>query len=172
MFMNRYNGIDKVWTVEMIDRLREHRAAGLSATVTAERISGEFVPVTRNAVCGKIHRLGLSAPMVKRAKVEKPKKPRTLPSSRPSRLAAPQFVPSPALNSPQNVDELDRSKNCDMMALEDGMCRWPEGGDVRDGLVYCGNPTSDKSRQPYCAVHARINERVRTTHSTRPNYRR
>ncbi len=77
MFMNRYNGIDKVWTVEMIDRLREHRAAGLSATVTAERISGEFVPVTRNAVCGKIHRLGLSAPMVKRAKVEKPKKPRT-----------------------------------------------------------------------------------------------
>ena len=44
------------WTDERIKELRQLRSEGQSASKIAEKLGG----VTRNAVIGKVHRLGLS----------------------------------------------------------------------------------------------------------------
>ncbi|HEX9322035.1 MAG TPA: GcrA family cell cycle regulator, partial [Xanthobacteraceae bacterium] len=63
-----------MWTDERVELLKKLWADGLSAS----RIAAELGGVTRNAVIGKVHRLGLSG----RAKtpsssVSRPRKPRS-----------------------------------------------------------------------------------------------
>ena len=52
------------WTEERIEKLRELREKGR----TPQQIASFFGDVTRNAVIGKIHRLGLSGPGVGKPK--------------------------------------------------------------------------------------------------------
>src|SRR5947209_17519794 len=63
----------QTWTDERVERLKKLWADGLSAS----QIAGELGGITRNAVIGKVHRLGLS----RRAKspssaAPRPRKPR------------------------------------------------------------------------------------------------
>lgn len=78
------------WTDERVELLKKLWADGLSASQIAAQLGG----VTRNAVIGKVHRLGLSG----RAKSSTPsatprlRKPVPVASHRPSSAAAPQRV--------------------------------------------------------------------------------
>ena len=56
------------WTDERVELLKKLWADGLSAS----QIAGELGGITRNAVIGKVHRLGLSG----RAKTPRPRAPR------------------------------------------------------------------------------------------------
>src|ERR1700747_10540 len=80
------------WTDERVEMLKKLWADGLSAS----QIAGELGGITRNAVIGKVHRLGLSG----RAKapspsVPRPRKPRA--SSQMFRPARPMVRGNPAL---------------------------------------------------------------------------
>ena len=74
------------WTEDRVATLSKLWADGLSASQIAKQLGG----VTRNAVIGKVHRLGLSG----RAKPSRPKPakvqsaPRTTPRPKPARTAA------------------------------------------------------------------------------------
>src|ERR1700692_4346761 len=63
------------WTDERVERLKKLWSDGLSAS----QIAGELGGVTRNAVIGKVHRLGLSGrakapmPQAQRAKTRPPR---------------------------------------------------------------------------------------------------
>ncbi|HSF95509.1 MAG TPA: GcrA family cell cycle regulator [Thermohalobaculum sp.] len=87
------------WTDERVDKLRELWGEGMSASQIAKALGG----VTRNAVIGKVHRLGLSnrgaAPAAQPASDEP--KPAARPAARaakpeaPAASAAPEQTPEP-----------------------------------------------------------------------------
>ena len=56
------------WTCERTDLLKTLWHGGLSATAIAERLGG----ITRNAVIGKVHRLGLAGRQKRSARKEPP----------------------------------------------------------------------------------------------------
>ena len=129
------------WTDERVDKLKKLWAEGLSASQIARALGD----VTRNAVIGKVHRLGLSG----RATTTRVDRPRTVAVRRP---------PRPRLIVPQaeTVEEakLPTGEFATVMTVKEGMCKWPIGDPSSDEFHFCGNPTS--GGLPYCAAHARM----------------
>ena len=81
------------WTDERIDTLKKMWDSGLTATQIAEELGG----VSRNAVIGKAHRLGLPA----RPSPVKPNEPKVAAEPRPAPVAS--AAPAPAPVAPQPV---------------------------------------------------------------------
>lgn len=79
------------WTEERIDRLKAMWASGSTASQIAEDLGG----VSRNAVIGKAHRLGLeSRPSPVKAGDEKAKKPKVA-TPKVAKVAVPKPAPAP-----------------------------------------------------------------------------
>lgn len=80
------------WTEERIDRLKAMWTKGATASQIAEELGG----VSRNAVIGKAHRLGLeSRPSPVKAGEEKEKKPKAAPTPKAPKPVAAKPAPSP-----------------------------------------------------------------------------
>ena len=81
------------WTEERIDRLKAMWTKGATASQIAEELGG----VSRNAVIGKAHRLGLeSRPSPVKAGEEKEKKAKPAPAPKAAKPAAPKVTPAAA----------------------------------------------------------------------------
>ena len=101
------------WTDERIDTLRRMWEAGQTASQIAEELGG----VSRNAVIGKAHRLGLQArpspvkPNETEAKAAPAPKPAPAPAPEP-KVAAPRPVPvaPPVIEAVEVLDEVDLPK--------------------------------------------------------------
>jgi GcrA cell cycle regulator len=152
------------WTDERVELLRKLWSEGLSAS----QVAAELGPgITRNAVIGKIHRLGLA----ERAK--------TVVSSRPRIAKAPRQVAQqrsmstvPLTNGnaalayapqamvvarprPEEEVVIPMSERVTLMELRESMCRWPMGDPTTPEFRFCGGP-SPVGGGPYCAHHARV----------------
>ena len=156
------------WTEERVAELKKLWAEGHSASQIAKKLGS----VTRNAVIGKVHRLGLSG----RATPSRPVK-------RPPRLARPkpqqQQLPRQASAAPvarggnalairaepthHHITEAEanivpqRLPNGDMvtvLTVKDSMCKWPIGDPADANFGFCGHGSAERS--PYCAEHARV----------------
>jgi GcrA cell cycle regulator len=153
------------WTDERVELLKKLWSDGLSASQIASQMGG----VTRNAVIGKVHRLGLSgrAKSGAAATQPRPRKPSRAPSHplthRPgahggAALAAPpRQEPEPALESYVELDEdviIPMSERVTIMELRDSMCRWPLGDPTTPEFRFCGMRSA--AALPYCPHHARI----------------
>ena len=100
------------WTDERVETLKKMWGDGQSASQIAKELGG----VTRNAVIGKVHRLGLSnragtgaaAPAAKPAPKEKPSETVEAPSAKPASKPAPKAKPSMAVAI---TEELDLDEN-------------------------------------------------------------
>jgi GcrA cell cycle regulator len=147
------------WTDERVESLKKLWAEGLSAS----RIATELGGVTRNAVIGKVHRLGLAA----RAKAPpaagtRPRKARSqaqlLRVSRPSvrgntalaHVYDLELEPEPELAD--NVIPLGQRRT--LLELTDQTCRWPIGDPGHSDFFFCGGQTI--TSLPYCAYHSRV----------------
>jgi GcrA cell cycle regulator len=132
---------DMSWTDERVEKLKKLWSEGLSASQIA-RALGE---VTRNAVIGKVHRLGLSG----RATTSRIDRPRVHTIRRP---------PRPRLIVPEiELVEEARLANGDyatVMTVREGMCKWPIGDPSSDEFHFCGNQAGNSS--PYCGAHSRM----------------
>jgi GcrA cell cycle regulator len=142
------------WTDERVELLKKLWADGLSASQIAKQLGG----VTRNAVIGKVHRLGLSgraapsqparpafkAPRAPRAAVAAPAAPR--------RIEAPAPVPVAAMPTPPVVYK-EEPGSATVLTLGAHMCKWPIGDPASDSFSFCGRRSSDG---PYCSDHARV----------------
>jgi GcrA cell cycle regulator len=128
------------WTDERVEQLKTLWAEGLSASQIARAIGG----VSRNAVIGKVHRLGLAG----RAGPTRVERPRTASHKQSVRVAAPE---------PVVVEEapivLDDGNFATMLTINDRMCRWPVGDPSENDFHFCGRKPKDGS--PYCEAHAR-----------------
>jgi GcrA cell cycle regulator len=88
------------WTDERIERLKTMWTQGSTASQIAEELGG----VSRNAVIGKAHRLGLeSRPSPVKAGEEKEKKAKPAPAPRAAK-PAPAPKPAPAAAEPRETD--------------------------------------------------------------------
>jgi GcrA cell cycle regulator len=130
-----------MWTDERVDQLKSLWTEGLSASQIARALGG----VTRNAVIGKVHRLGLAG------------------RAAPTRIDRPRLPSAPRLHLRSREPELpvveeepiklEDGSFVGVMAINDRMCRWPIGDPSAEEFHFCGrNP---KSGSPYCEAHAR-----------------
>ena len=156
------------WTDERVEQLKKLWSEGLSASQIAARL-GE---VTRNAVIGKVHRLGLAG----RATISRPKalRPRKAasdtarPGKRGNRLLRYQpaggtrdaFAPFGAEGGApepytRTFEELviPLEERASILSLKETSCRWPIGDPQHDDFHFCGKGKLDGL--PYCEFHAR-----------------
>jgi GcrA cell cycle regulator len=133
------------WTPDRIDQLRRLFDAGYTCSQIAYEIS-----VTRNAVIGKISRLGLSRP--KGATGERrPSAPRA--KARPNQARILRMLraePEP----PAEAEESSNGHRCSLFDLSPQNCRWPIGRPGADDFGFCGSVPVEGL--PYCPGHARM----------------
>ncbi|KRA59454.1 GcrA cell cycle regulator [Caulobacter sp. Root655] len=146
------------WTDERVTTLKKLWLDGLSASQIAKQLGG----VTRNAVIGKVHRLGLSGraapsqPARPAFKAPRPARPAatTMPSA-PRRVIAaePASLPSVAAQPSVPAFRDEQPGSATVLTLGAHMCKWPIGDPSTDGFTFCGRRSSDG---PYCNEHARV----------------
>lgn len=147
------------WNDERVELLKKLWAEGLSAS----QIAGRIGSVTRNAVIGKVHRLGLSG----RATTTRMKshRPRTRPVAVKRPPAKPRFanVGNTALRALYQESEpfvapveelvIPLAERRSIQTLEECSCRWPIGDPQEAEFHFCGKPKV--TGLPYCEFHAR-----------------
>ncbi|MCB5177627.1 GcrA family cell cycle regulator [Microvirga lenta] len=152
------------WTDERVELLKKLWSDGLSAS----QIAAELGNVTRNAVIGKVHRLGLSGRAKDKAAstAQRPRKAARAPSA-PAPIALPDrsnVVVAPLPQPPLIEEEpeilagddvaIPMSERVTIMDLRESMCRWPMGDPTKPEFRFCG--ARSITGLPYCTHHARI----------------
>ena len=148
------------WTEERVEVLKKLWAEGHSASQIAKQLGG----VTRNAVIGKVHRLGLSGRATPSRPVKRP--PRLARPKPPIRQEGTAQVPERSLEEPRIrrsdqhaiVSALQPAPVADgevatILTLRDSMCKWPIGDPADPKFAFCGRK-SDCG--PYCSEHAKV----------------
>jgi GcrA cell cycle regulator len=137
------------WNDERVEQLKKMWSEGLSASQIASKMGG----VTRNAVIGKVHRLGLSG----RAAPAKPQRGCNFGRSDEEmdgfehEPAPKAIIAEPEFIAPLVLDTGDRTT---VATLKNNMCRWPIGDPARDDFHFCGQGTP--AGKSYCAYHAHL----------------
>lgn len=150
------------WTDERVDILKKLWAEGHSASQIAKELGG----VTRNAVIGKVHRLGLSGRATPSRPVKRPPrlarpKPRVLPDGTVKQAKTVAVTPTAAKVAREERDlieklppmELDNGEKATVLNLSASMCKWPIGDPADPNFAFCGRKADCG---PYCAEHAKI----------------
>lgn len=138
------------WNDERVATLTRLWTEGLSASQIAKQLGG----VTRNAVIGKVHRLGLAG----RATPSRPAK-RPRPVARP-RVVAQNGAPvrvrptAPPVLTLVNLEPLraEDGSVTTVLTLNDRVCKWPIGDPSDANFGFCGRGAC---AGPYCEDHAR-----------------
>jgi GcrA cell cycle regulator len=110
------------WTDDQISSLRNLWSAGKSAS----EIAASLGTVTRNAVIGKAHRLGLDA--------------------------RPSPIKGPIRPKEERMKQRENEKLHTILGLSEKMCKWPIGDPRQPDFHFCGGES--QSGLPYCEEHA------------------
>lgn len=143
------------WTDARVEQLKALWLDGLSATQVAAALGG----VTRNAVIGKLHRLGVAGRTNASPPSERPRARaggRSLPAPRQPRAAvrAARKTSSAPVRLPARVDGPElRPGLADLARLGRQACHWPIGDPAAADFGFCGRPVLGTG--PYCADHHR-----------------
>jgi GcrA cell cycle regulator len=145
------------WNDERIEALTKMWREGLSASQVARQLGG----VSRSAVIGKVHRLGIAGR-------DAPTRPNLL-GGRPStrirasaggvrRTTTPRAAPA-VRTAPRAPFEV--AATASILTLTTHACRWPIGEPDKEGFGYCGRLSAGGGS--YCAGHAAMAVRRRDT---------
>ena len=164
------------WTDERVDLLRQLWLDGRSASQISAALGAGLL---RNAVIGKVHRLGLAG-RAKNASAppSAPSQPRAQPAARRAAAArqtaastsvsagaaivhgntALAIAPEMAVEAlPIRIEEevvIPMSLRVTIVDLKESMCRWPLGDPSSPDFRYCGSPASASA--PYCCHHGKL----------------
>lgn len=150
------------WTDERVETLKKLWLEGLSASQIAAELGG----VTRNAVIGKVHRLGLSGRTrnprgsTRPAPKHKPQPAQQASSGnlklkaqpRAEAALAPETQAKPALDLVETG--APESRRASILMLNDRVCKWPIGDPSKEDFHFCGCPSETGS--PYCPYHTKV----------------
>ncbi len=146
------------WSDERVELLKKLWADGLSASQIAAELGG----ITRNAVIGKVHRLGLSG-RAKSPSSSAPR-PRKTRQSHMLRVARPAMRGNTALAydydldidpDPQPIENIiPIGQRRTLLELNEDTCRWPIGDPSTQDFFFCGG--TPITNLPYCAYHSRV----------------
>ncbi|WP_031335638.1 GcrA family cell cycle regulator [Rhodopseudomonas sp. B29] len=147
------------WTDERVEQLKKLWEGGLSAS----QIAAELGNVTRNAVIGKVHRLGLSgraksptsaAPRPRKARPAQHMMRVTRPVAR-GNTALAQVFEVEAVPDPVAYDNVvPMNQRLSLLELNEATCHWPIGDPSNPEFFFCGGKSLPGL--PYCAHHSRI----------------
>lgn len=155
------------WTDERVELLRQLWLDGKSASQISAQLGHGL---TRNAVIGKVHRLGLAG------RAKSPSTAVSTPRPAPAPRVAPRAssgggaprasvrgntalaISSEPLLEAQPVFHEDvvvpMSLRVTIVDLKEAMCRWPLGDPSSSEFRYCGSPSSGSG--PYCTHHGKL----------------
>ncbi|WP_199556266.1 GcrA family cell cycle regulator [Sandaracinobacteroides hominis] len=179
------------WTDERIAQLKQYWEEGRSASQIAELL-GEGL--SRNAVIGKAHRLGLASrpsplktgePKSSEPKAAAPKAeprvaaPRPAPAPRvaeapavapaPAAVAAPVSAPMssavPVMPAPRAAPRA-KGARVTLLDLNDRICKWPIGHPDEADFHFCGKPVNPGF--PYCGEHCLVAYQAQMPRRDRP----
>ena len=143
------------WNDDALAKLRDLHKAGLSCSQI-----GSVLGTTRNAVIGKIHRMGLNG----KTYVPKPRGERPKMAAKPTgrRMQRPQPAPRPRVIAPEPPmldvlplpnawEPIPGTTPIALVDLDRGMCKWP----VSEGrpFLFCGCKAEEGAS--YCLSHQR-----------------
>ena len=157
------------WTDERVELLRKLWLEGLSASRIASELAGG---VTRNAVIGKVHRLGLSGrvkaaipagaqrtrPIAKpgqAARTPMPQRPMPMMRGNTALALDQRTAPMPVAQRGSDDNVISMTETVTIMDLRESMCRWPVGDPSSAEFRYCGGK-APIGEGPYCAYHSRM----------------
>lgn len=146
------------WTDENVELLRQLWRDGRSCSQISA-VLGQGL--TRNAVIGKVHRLGLAG----RVMGSNPLTPRRVntvipPKTRRARVRVVAhgayhglavIAPKP---EPEAIVAIPMSLRVTIVELKEAMCRWPLGDPSSAEFRYCGSPAPGVA--PYCTHHGKL----------------
>ncbi len=150
------------WSDERVELLKKLWIDGLSASQIAKQLGG----VTRNAVIGKVHRLGLAGRATPSRPVKRIVRTRPVlvaenpveakPSEKPK---AKQFQPSEPVEtiSIEEIASNARAHDGELIGVLDlgaNMCKWPIGDPTDPDFGFCG--AKSHGNWPYCEHHGMI----------------
>jgi GcrA cell cycle regulator len=147
------------WTDDRVEQLKKLWESGLSAS----QIAAELGNITRNAVIGKVHRLGLSG----RAKSPSTAAPRQRKVRAPQhmmRISRPMARGNTALAHAFEVETepdpiafdnvVPMNQRRTLLELTEDTCHWPVGDPGSSEFFFCGGKAL--GGLPYCAHHSRV----------------
>lgn len=152
------------WTDERINTLKKMWKEGKSAAEIAKTLGKG---VTRNAVIGKAHRMGLSG---RPSPIKKPAPPKKDAAPKVAKTAAPKAAPAKKAAAPaasakvvppsREAEELKKLESAApkigggvaLIDLTERMCKWPIGDPKDADFSFCG--LTIRAGTPYCPEHA------------------
>ncbi len=155
------------WTDERVELLRQLWLDGRSASQISAQLGHGL---TRNAVIGKVHRLGLAGRARSPSSAAAP--PRPAPTQRVAARSsngggaraavrgatALALAAEPMLDTRPVFREEDvvvpMSLRVTIVELKEAMCRWPLGDPASSEFRYCGSPSQGAG--PYCTHHGKL----------------
>ncbi|MFZ4110270.1 MAG: GcrA family cell cycle regulator [Polymorphobacter sp.] len=141
------------WTDERIAQLKAGWEGGMTASQIAEQL-GEGV--TRNAVIGKAHRLGLESrpsPVKAGDDTDVVVIARPVTTAPVAAAAAPAAVPAPVVTRPvaKKAVRSGKAAKTSLLDLNEKICKWPIGHPGDSDFHFCGKPS--QAGFPYCTEH-------------------
>ena len=136
------------WTDERVELLKKLWADGLSASQIAAELGG----ITRNAVIGKVHRLGLSgrakspssaAPRPRKARTVRPHAAGVAAADARQHRARPTTTTSSRSRSCSRIIPIEQRKT--LLQLTEQTCRWPIGDPGSADFFFCGGAVGDRA---------------------------
>src|SRR5260370_10950311 len=147
------------WTDERVETLKKLWTEGLSASQIAAELGG----ITRNAVIGKVHRLGLSG-RAKSPSSAAPRPRKARPHSHMLRVSRPSIRGNTALAQayelevelePELIDNvIPLGQRRTLLELNEETCRWPIGDPGHPDFFFCGG--HGRPRPPPCPRAPRL----------------
>lgn len=139
----------RIWTDERVEILSKLWRDGRSASQIARDLGSG---ITRNAVIGKIHRLGLSGRAAPRLPgAGRPDQRRARQGRIPRRVAPVRALPPPPL--PTAPPSLPQTGLATVVSVRRGQCRWPIGEPQDEDFCLCGRAAQ---RGAYCGPHGAV----------------
>ena len=148
------------WSPRLTRVLRRLWRGGCTARQIANALNEHYgLSLTRNAVIGKLHRMGeRRRPRQRAARTSQRQASRMLsraqryrPAPRPAPVKTPPPAPTPKRKQSAPAPVPTRRGVTDIMKLKPGMCRWVDGD--KGAWVWCGAPTDGGS---WCEHHRAI----------------
>lgn len=153
------------WTDERIDQLKQLWEKGLTASQIADKLAGG---ISRNAVIGKAHRLGL------KARPSPVKSGEGVPGVEASAEVRPAAASAPVAEVPRPKPVAARpaapvtssSGKTSLLDLSDKICKWPIGHPGEPDFHFCGKPA--QATFPYCGEHCAVAYQAQLPRRDRP----
>jgi GcrA cell cycle regulator len=133
------------WNEERTATLRKLWLEGMSASQVARQLGG----ISRSAVIGKVHRLGIT---VRDVPARSRNVVRTAVRAQPRDRVVRETTPTPR-SALRVIEIAEMAPTASILGLETHSCRWPIGNPDSHDFGFCGREKT--ARGSYCNDHAR-----------------